>query len=108
MTYAVSASDLMSLASPAREAVMHMLRPFLTIDPISATTQRGVEILLLVGQRDVVRRAILLAHVVTPEGKRLRFYAAYAPGLWDEMPCFEAIVRMRVQEYTDTGKGKEG
>ncbi len=108
MTYAVSASDLLGLASPAREGVMHMLRPFLTIDPISTTTQWGVEILLLGGQRDVVRRAILLAQVMTPEGKRLRFYAVYAPGLWDEMPCFAAIVRMRVQEYTSIEKGGEG
>ncbi len=73
MTYAVSASDLLGLASPARETVMDMLRPFLTVDRIATTTQRGVEILLLVGQRDVVRRAILLAHVVTPAGKRVRF-----------------------------------
>jgi len=108
MTYAVSASDLMGLASPARETVMHMPRPFLTVDRISTTMQRGEEVLFLVGQRDTVRRAILLAHVVTPAGERVRFYAAYAPALWDEMPCFEAIVRMRVQEYTSIEKGKEG
>ena len=84
---------------------MDMPRPFLTIDLISTTTQRGEEILLLGGQRDIVRRAILLAHVVTPAGERVRFYAAYAPDLWDEMPCFAAVVRMRVQEYTGTEKG---
>ncbi len=66
---------------------------------------RVEEVLLLGGQRDIVRRAILLAHVVTPAGERVRFYAAYAPDLWDEMPCFAAVVRMRVQEYTGTEKG---
>jgi len=35
---------------------------------------------------------------VAQAGERLRFYVAYAPGLWDVTPSLKAIALMRVQE----------
>ena len=107
MIYAVSAPYLVALASPAGEGAVDVPRPYVTSGHISTRTQGGEKVIFLVGQRSVVRRAILRAQVLLPTGACLRFYAAYTPGLWDEMPCFEAVVRMRVQEYTGTEKGGE-
>ncbi len=98
VTYAVSIRDILTLALDVRERVEAVLQPHLTPALGELTTQRGERILPLYGAQDEVRRAMYRAQAVAQVGDRLRFYVAYAPGLWDVTPSLTAIALMRVQE----------
>ncbi len=98
LTYAVSVRDMLTLALTVRERVEAILQPHLALALGELTTQRGERILPLYGVQNDVRRAIYRAQAVAQVGERLRFYVAYAPGLWDVAPSLKAIALMRVQE----------
>ncbi len=98
VTYAVSIRDLLALSPEARERVEAVLQFHLAPALGVLTTQRGERIVPLPGAQNEVRRAIYRAQAVAQVGERLRFYMAYAPGLWDVTPSLKAIALMRVQE----------
>ncbi len=98
VTYAVSIRDMLTLALDVRERVEAILQPHLALTLGELTTQRRERILPLYGVQSDVRRAIYRAQAMAQAGERLRFYVAYAPGLWDVTPSFRAIALMRVQE----------
>jgi len=96
--YAVSIRDMLTLALDVRERVEAILQHYLALALGELTTQCGVRILPLYGPPTEVRRAIYRAQAVAQVSERLRFYVAYAPGLWDVAPSLKAIALMRVQE----------
>lgn len=98
VTYAVSIRDMLTLALDVRERVEAVLQPHLARALGELRTQRRERILPLYGIQSGVRRAIYRAQAVAPVGARLRFYVAYARGLWDVAPSLTAIVLMWVQE----------
>ncbi len=98
VTYAVSMRDLLALSPDRRERVEAVLQVHLAPALGVLTTQRGERIVPLPGAQNEVRRAIYRAQAVAQVGARLRFYVAYAPGLWDVTPSLTAIALMRVQE----------
>ncbi len=97
-TYAVSVLDLLALTLDVRERVEAVLQPHLALALGELTTQRRERILPLYGIQSDVRRAIYRAQAMAQASERLRFYVAYAPGLWDVAPSLKAIALMRVQE----------
>jgi hypothetical protein len=98
VTYAVSVRDMLTLALDVRDHVEAVLQPHLALALGELTTQRRERILPLYGAHNEVRRAIYRAQAVAQVGDQLRFYIAYAPGLWDVAPSLKAIALMRVQE----------
>jgi len=98
VTYAVSIHDMLALALDVRARVEAVLQPHLALALGELRTQRRERILPLYGVQSDVRRAIYRAQAVAQAGERLRFYVAYAPGLWDVAPSLKAIALMRVQE----------
>jgi len=98
VTYAVSVRDMLALSPVLRERVEAILQPHLQPNAGELTTQRRERILPLYGIQSDVRRAIYRAQAVAQVGDQLRFYIAYAPGLWDVAPSLKAIALMRVQE----------
>ena len=98
VTYAVSIRDMLALSPVLRERVEAVLQPHLALALGELTTQRGERILPLYGVQNDLRRAIYRAQAMAQVGERLRFYVAYAPGLWDVAPSLKAIALMRVQE----------
>ncbi len=87
-----------ALSPVLRERVEAVLQPHLALTLGELTTQRGEHILPLYGVQNDLRRAIYRAQAMAQVGERLRFYVAYAPGLWDVAPSLKAIALMRVQE----------
>ncbi len=98
VTYAVSMRDTRALSPVVRERVEAVLQLYLAPMVDALTTQRGERIVPLYGAQHEVRRAIYRAQAVAQASDRLRFYVAYAPGLWDVAPSLKAIALMRVQE----------
>ncbi len=98
VTYAVSVRDMLALSPVMRERVEAILQSHLQPNAGELTTQRGERILPLYGAQNEVRRSIYRAQAVAQAGERLRFYVAYAPGLWDVAPSLKAIALVRVQE----------
>ncbi len=99
--YAVSSHDIHALSPAMRERVEAVLQLYLTPGADALTTQHGERIVPLVGAQHEVRRAIYRAQAVPQVDERVRFYVAYAPGLWDVAPALKAIALMRVQEGMD-------
>ncbi len=98
VTYAVSIHDMLSLSPVMRARVEAVLQPHLALTLGELTTQCRERILPLYGVQSDVRRAIYRTQAMAQAGERLRFYVAYAPGLWDVTPSLRAIALMRVQE----------
>jgi len=98
VTYAVSIRDMLTLSLVLRARVEAVLQPHLALALGELTTQRRERILPLYGIQSDVRRAIYRAQAMAQASERLRFYVAYAPGLWDVAPSLKAIALMRVQE----------
>jgi hypothetical protein len=96
--YAVSSHDMLALPHSRWERVEAVLQHHLELALGVLMTQRGERIVPLSGAHNEVRRAIYRAQAVAQVGNRLRFYVAYAPGLWDVAPSLKAIALMRVQE----------